>query len=105
MIKHNDTNHYALIYVDDNILTGPSTEFNQYIQSVILERFPGTVLGQAEFFTGMKIERDMTKKTLKLVQTRHIDDFVQIFGLTDAHPCAVPMDTALDLSATGSKPR
>ena len=71
---------------------------------MILERFLSKVLGQAEFFTGMKIERDMARKTLKLVQTRHIDDLVQTFGLTNAHPCAVPMDTALDLSATGSKP-
>jgi hypothetical protein len=45
-------------YVDDNILTGPSTEFNKHIQTAILKKFPGKALGQAEFFTVMKIERE-----------------------------------------------
>jgi hypothetical protein len=100
----NNKKNYALIYVDDNILTGPSTEFNKHIQTAILKKFPGKALGQAEFFTGMKIERDLAKKTIKLVQTRHIDDLVKQFGQTDARPAPVPIDTNLDLSSKGSKP-
>jgi hypothetical protein len=93
---------FAVIYVDDQILTGPNDELNEKIKALLLKEFPGKDLGEAQFFVGMRLERDFAKKTLKISQTRHIDDLLKAFGQEASNPVKVPMDGALDLTSDGS---
>lgn len=100
----NVTKAFAIIYVDDQIITGPNTELNNRVKRTILDKFPGKDLGEAEFYVGMKIERDFENKTLKLSQTRHIDDLIEKYGQAQARTVSVPMDKSLDLSPNASEP-
>ena len=102
--KEKETKTFAVIYVDDQTLTGPNDEMNQRVKAMILREFPGKDLGEPQFFVGIKLDRDVAVKTMKLSQTRHIDDLLKVFGQEQANPVSVPMDTSLDLTANGSAP-
>ena len=104
MLDHPGKKTFALIYVDDQIITGPDNELNATVKKALLKQFPGKDLGEAKYFLGLAIERNWNNRTMKLTQTRHIDDLVTIFGQKDAKPVSVPMTNDLDLSKNGSEP-
>jgi hypothetical protein len=76
---HSNEKCFALIYVDDQVITGPNKELNAKIKQAILGRFPGEDLGEAKFYVGIRLIRDFEKKTIKLSQERHIKDAVLEF--------------------------
>lgn len=96
ILSDSKTKAFAVIYVDDQILTGPDDDLNEKIKKLLLAEFPGTDLGEAQLFVGMKLERDFNKKTLKISQTRHIDDLLKAFNQEQANPVKVPIDGSLD---------
>ena len=49
-------------------------------------------LGEAETFLGMEIVRDRKKRTLKIKQSKYIENMCERFGLTEAKPVHTPMD-------------
>lgn len=99
-----NTKAFAIIYVDDQILTGPDDEMNESIKKLLLKEFPGKDLGEAQFFVGMRIQRNFDEKTLKLTQTRHIEDLLKAFNQEQSNPIKIPMDGSLDLTSTGNDP-
>lgn len=99
-----DDKAFALIYVDDQILTGPDDDLNMQVKEEILKTFPGKDLGEAHFFVGMRLQRDFEKGTLKISQRTHIEDLLNAFNMTNAKPVSVPMDTSLDLRPDSSQP-
>lgn len=96
------TKAFAVIYVDDQILTGPNTQLNSRVKHALLAKFPGKDLGEAEFFLQIHLMRDWERRTIKLSQSRHIEDLLQVFGQTNVKPYRVPMDGSIDLSPKGS---
>lgn len=102
VLRHPETQAFAVIYVDDQVITGPDEDLNAKLKAIILKEFPGKDLGEARFFLGMKLDRDFVKGTLKLSQTRHIDDLLKVFGQEQAYPLGVPIDNSLDITPTGS---
>lgn len=91
ILEERNAKTFALIYVDDQIITGPDEALNLRIKKTLLDRFPGKDLGEAGFFVGIRIERNFETRVMKLSQTRHIDDFVKSFGQTEANPVWEPM--------------
>lgn len=104
ILVENGTKAFAVIFVDDQIMTGPDDALTVKIKSIILQTFPGKDLGEPQFFVGIKIQRDLERKLLKLSQPRHIEDLLILFGQTSAKPVSVPMDTSLDLSSNNGTP-
>ena len=102
ILVHSKTKAYAAIYVDDQILTGPDESLNNHIKSLILAEFPGKDLGEAQFFVGIRIQRNFELKTLKLSQARHIEALLIAFGQKNANPVKTLMDFSLDLTSDGS---
>ena len=95
---------FALIYVDDQMITGPNDELNARIKNAILEKFPGKDLGEVEKYVGLTIKRNRELGTMKLYQPLHIDQLVTTFGQTDANPVYVPMDKSLNLFENNGSP-
>ena len=63
----------------------------------ISQKFKIRDLGEAETFLGMEIVRDRKRKTLKIKQTKYIENMAERFGLTDAKPVYTPMDPKINL--------
>lgn len=105
ILRHSDVKTFAMIYVDDQIITGPNSALNAQIKDILLATFPGKDLGEAQFFVGVRLQRDRERRLLKMSQTRHIDDLVTMFQQSDSNPTPIPMGTGgLELSLEGSEP-
>jgi hypothetical protein len=60
-LEHDKAKTFALIYVDDQIITGPNQKLNTTIKHLILKKFPGKDLGEAQFFVGVRLQRDFKR--------------------------------------------
>lgn len=104
--KEKSTKTYALIYVDDQIITGPDPGMINHIKRLLLGKFPGKDLKEPSLFVGIGIHRDTAAKAIKLTQVRHIDDLVIAFGQSAAKGTSVPMnpDEHINLEPNASEP-
>lgn len=57
---------FALIYVDDQMITGPNDALNARIKNAILAKLPGKDLGEVEKYVGLTIRRN---RVMKIVPT------------------------------------
>ena len=58
----------------------------------LIKKYKIRDLGEAETFLGMEIVRDRKKRTLKIKQSKYIENMCERFGLTEAKPVHTPMD-------------
>lgn len=83
----------ALLYVDDIILTGNHETSLRKYKTELLKRFRMKDLGEPKEYLGITIMRDRTARTLKLNQTKFIEQMIKKFGYEDAFPQKSPMMT------------
>lgn len=83
----------ALLYVDDIILTGNSEKALNKCKEELKKRFRMKDLGEPKEYLGITIIRDRKVGTLKLNQTKFIEQMIQKFGYEQAHPQKSPMMT------------
>ncbi|KAL7277842.1 hypothetical protein ACG7TL_008787 [Trametes sanguinea] len=57
-------------------------------------------LGEARFCIGIAIDRDRSRRTIRISQTALIDRVIAQFGLATAAPVSTPMESGLKLSRT-----
>ncbi|KAE9009326.1 hypothetical protein PR003_g15970 [Phytophthora rubi] len=55
-------------------------------------------LGAVRYILGIEVHHDLTEKTFMLHQPRYIDDLVQSFNQTEAHPSVTPIDLSLPVT-------
>jgi len=87
---------YIIVFVDDVLAIGDDDYINDFIAK-ISQKFKIRDLGEAETFLGMEIVRDRKRKTLKIKQSKYIENMAERFGLTDAKPVYTPMDPKINL--------
>jgi hypothetical protein len=90
---------HQLMYVDDMFCIGKQTTNVQAAKDSVLTAFKGRDLGSAATFLGVQIDRDRSKRTLKISQPQLIGEILRRFGMEDASRRDVPMQPALDLKA------
>ena len=61
-------------------------------------------LGEANFFLGMELQRDRSKKELHITQKRYMQEMVNQFGLQDSKTKNVPMSTSIKLLKSEGEP-
>jgi hypothetical protein len=93
-----------LVYVDDMLLSSPSTAAVQQAKEVLLGTFDARDMGSVCDFVGMHITRDLQRGTIKISNERMIADLLQRYGMGDAHGREVPMSRGVVLKREEGEP-
>ena len=93
---------YIIVFVDDCLVIGDDDYIDDFITKVS-KKFKIRDLGEAETFLGMEIVRNRKNRTLKIKQTKYIENMANRFGLTEAKPLYTPLDPRADLSKSKDK--
>ena len=90
-IKSGKNNIYILIYVDDILVTAQNDDDFAKIEEILEDNFEVTKLGIANFYLGIKIERE-EDNFYSISQEKYIDKIIMKSGLQDAKTSRIPMD-------------
>ena len=97
--RGNGSNFVALlVYVDDILLTGPSSSIINSVKDSLKTHFKLKDLGQAKYFLGLVLSR--SQQGLMLSQRKYCLQILEDTGFLDSKPTAAPMDPNLKLSNT-----
>jgi len=101
-VKTADSSFIALIvYVDDIILTGNSTDEMAHIKHVLHSNFRIKDLGILKYFLGIEVAHSETG--IYLCQRKYCLDLIRDSGLSGDKPCSTPMDNSLRLHQDDSE--
>lgn len=70
-----------LLNVDDLVIAALSPNDISWIKDLLSERFEMTVLGVLTSFIGVQVERDRTRRTLRISQDSYISRVLQDRGM------------------------
>jgi Reverse transcriptase (RNA-dependent DNA polymerase) len=102
---------YPIFYVDDILVASASEKAAVMAKKSLSTLYTVKDLGEAEYFLGVKIEREQNR--LRLSQESYINSVLERYGMQDAKPVVTPMVQSSDLMAksprsdsdvTGPKP-
>lgn len=94
---------YALVYVDDIILTGPSASLVQQFVTKLKDVFALKDLGQLDYFLGIEVKHQ-ADHSLLLSQRKYIQDLLVKSQMDDCSPISTPMVAGLKLTRDGDHP-
>jgi hypothetical protein len=77
--------------VDDLLLIGKSTELITGMKKMLSDRFEVTDLGELNYFLGIEVHRDRTKRTITLSQPKYITNILERFNMAECHPSSLPV--------------
>ncbi|KAF0722124.1 hypothetical protein Ae201684P_020081 [Aphanomyces euteiches] len=81
---------YLAVYVDDITLAGKSEIELDSVSNAIKAKFQVTDKGELGFILGIHVVRNRSTKTLKLSQTKFVEELLTRFNMADCHPVATP---------------
>jgi len=87
------------VYVDDALIAGKDEETCSRIKEILGMHFMIRDMKEAEYFLGIRIERDRKSSTVKISQSKYIERVVSSFGLDDAYGADIPMNPGMVLEA------
>ena len=90
---------YLLLYVDDIVLCGTSSEVTRLIL-LFKQRFEIKDLGDIEYLLGIRITRDRQHRSISLSQELYLTKILEQFNLADSsvRTQTTPMDVSFDSS-------
>lgn len=91
-----------LVYVDDIIITGPSSTVLSSLQTYLHTKFKLKDLGRLKYFLGIEIARAPTG--IVLSQRQYTLQLLEDTGYLACKPTPVPMDPKIRLSASTGEP-
>ncbi|CAN6694593.1 unnamed protein product [Malus baccata var. baccata] len=83
---------FILVYVDDIIVTGPSTSACQQVITQLSSMFPIKNLGTLHYFLGIEVKR--SSKGIYISQTKYILDLLKKAHMDGVKPSATPLSTS-----------
>lgn len=87
-----------VVYVDDLLIFSECAEQIESVKEKMNSKFKMTDLGELEWFLGMRILRDRSKKLLWIDQEQYAEKLLEKFGMMDSRPVATPLDPSIRLS-------
>lgn len=97
-IHHTNTSITSvLVYVDDLLISGNCTDSIASLKSLISKTFHMKDLGSLTYFLGLEIHRD--ESGIFMSQKEYTLDIIKEYGLSNAKPVLLPMDSHIKLSA------
>ncbi|KAM1540148.1 hypothetical protein ACFX10_004852 [Malus domestica] len=91
-VKRDPTLVFILVYVDDILVTGPSSTAYQTMIKQLSALFPIKDLGALHYFLGIEVKRSSTG--IFLSQTKYILDLLTKANMVEAKPCITPLSTS-----------
>ncbi|VVA35516.1 PREDICTED: Retrovirus-related Pol poly from, partial [Prunus dulcis] len=89
---------FILVYVDDILVTGPSSLACHQVIKQLSSIFPVKDLGPVHYFLGLEVHR--SSQGLALSQTKYAYDLLQRTDFLGAKPCSTPLGSSkLDLDS------
>ena len=81
-----------LLHVDDILLTGSDNEQVLHVNEKLNGRFEAVDLGQAKFFLGMGIHRNVHARAILCSQETYARTILETYGMNNAHPMKTPAE-------------
>ena len=75
-----------LLWVDDILIASKTEADLMKIRTKLISRFKMTNLGKLSWFLGIQFE--CINSTIKMNQSRYIEDILSKFGMADCKPCS-----------------
>nr|KYP64927.1 Retrovirus-related Pol polyprotein from transposon TNT 1-94 [Cajanus cajan] len=88
---------YLLVYVDDIIITGNSSQFTQQLIDQLNSIFSLKQLGKLDYFLGIEV-RHLQNGSVLLTQSKYIRDLLQRTNMLEANAISSPMVSSCKLS-------
>jgi transposase InsO family protein len=85
------------VHVDDIIAAASSADENAQFRDFLKSKWQITELGEPKLALGITISRNRPNRTISLSSTPKIDELIEEYGQTDAHPADTPMVAGLQL--------
>lgn len=82
---------WVAFWVDDFLVMAANAKDKDLFKAAISKQFKMRDLGALDQFLGMSIKRDRSRRVLTLQSTKHIDDMLERFGMTDAKAQSTPL--------------
>ncbi|CAM8955334.1 unnamed protein product [Rhodiola kirilowii] len=79
-----------LVYVDDVVLTGTSSDLIMRVKQFIHEKFQIKDLGKLKYFLGLEVARSTTG--IFLNQRKYVIDLLDDYEFSECKPCKTPME-------------
>jgi histone deacetylase 1/2 len=92
---------YMLVYVDDIIITGSSSNLVQNLVTKLDSVFSLKQLGDLDYFLGIEVKQ-LSDNSLLLSQGKYIRDLLTKTNMLECKPINTPMMSSCKLSKTGS---
>lgn len=92
--RNGQSKSFILLYVDDLIMASTNQDEMAEIKASMSKRFEVKLLGELKFFLGIRIERDESKRIIKLSQKAYIEETLLRFGMESCKPARTPQETA-----------
>jgi hypothetical protein len=89
---------FLLLYVDDGLIMCENANIITKIIKELEAVFKIRVF-EPDVFIGLQIERDRSKKTMKIHQNKYIEQIINRFNMTQANPSLIPADPGIHLVA------
>ncbi|GJP63887.1 hypothetical protein CLOP_g20919 [Closterium sp. NIES-67] len=80
-----------LVYVDDILLFSASTALLDSAEQMLEMQFKCSKMGEAKYYLGMHVERDVEKGVLRLHQRKYCEGLAEKYGLQDGGKPATPL--------------
>ena len=91
---------YLLLYVDDMLVACKERRHLEHIKEMLKAEFEMKDLGSAKRILGMEIERDRSKRVLRLSQKSYISKVLSRFEMNNVKTVSTPLGKHFRLSIT-----
>ena len=98
MLRHNNGIIYLLVYVDDLLFAGATSDARlQAVRTKLQAVFDSRDLGDANFIVGIELIRNRIGETLKICQPRMIGELLTKYGMLQVKPRTTPLSASIKL--------
>ncbi|CAI7844835.1 unnamed protein product [Closterium sp. NIES-54] len=85
MFGEGEQRSFMMVYVDDILILSPSSDLVKEVMLKLQDKFKCKALGDASFYLGLHIERDVEKRCMRVHQRKYLDAFATNFGQSEGH--------------------
>lgn len=88
---------FLILYVDDILVIGHDSNEIELVKRSLAKGFDMTDGGEISSFLGMKIERNLQRRTMRISQRRYLEALLDRFNMADCKASSIPMECRLRL--------
>ena len=92
------------VYVDDLIPASNNTQMLSREKAALKDRFKMKDLGVIRYCLGIEVERDRSKKYMKLHQSKYLLNLLKKYGMEECKPVATPIEQGTKLLLNEGEP-